>query len=114
MKTKKLMKASSLCALLLCGAMNVSAQEAITFDPANFTTPAWTKIVRLSKQLEGQNSKKPYSINMTINGDPTTRMAFAWFTNPEVTTGMVQIVEGKDATDFTNATVINATSKATV
>ncbi len=113
MKTKKLMKASSLCALLLCGAMNVSAQEAITFDPANFTTPAWTKIVRLSKQLEGQNSKKPYSINMTINGDPTTRMAFAWFTNPEVTTGMVQIVEGKDATDFTNATVINATSKAT-
>ena len=34
---------------------------------------------------------------MTLNGDPTTRMAFAWFTNSSVKTGKVQIVLKADA-----------------
>lgn len=46
----------------------------------------------------------PFDINMTINGDPSTRMGFAWFTNPSVTEGQVQIVAKRGATeaDFTN------------
>lgn len=41
---------------------------------------------------EMQDASQPYSINMTVNGDPRTQMGFAWFTNPEVKSGKVQIV----------------------
>ncbi len=34
----------------------------------------------------------PYNIVANINGDPTTRMAFCWFTNERMTEGVVQLM----------------------
>ena len=70
--------------------------------PKNFTTPSWTRLTRLMAEM--QDASQPYSINMTVNGDPRTQMGFAWFTNPEVKSGKVQIVAKADATaeDFAN------------
>ncbi len=44
----------------------------------------------------------PYSIAATFNGDPSTRMGFAWFNNAGISGGMVKIVEGSaaDLSDF--------------
>lgn len=34
----------------------------------------------------------PYNVVANINGDPTTRMAFCWFTNERMTEGVVQLM----------------------
>ena len=34
----------------------------------------------------------PYNVVANINGDPTTRMAFCWFTNERMTDGVVQLM----------------------
>lgn len=86
------------------------AQDIPALNASDYTKPAWTKLNRMIATL--QPSTMPYSINMTVNGDPSTRMAFAWFTNPEITDGEVQIVAKADATvdDFLTPTI---TIKAT-
>lgn len=45
-----------------------------------------------------QDKENPYNMVATINGDPKTRMGFAWFTNEGITDGMVQIVPIAHAT----------------
>jgi len=57
----------------------------------------------------------PYSLIANINGDPTTRMAFNWFTNNGVTKGEVQIVAKANATaaDFSGDGVIKVAATAT-
>ena len=57
---------------------------------------------------ELQPKQMPYNMVATINGDPKTRMGFAWFTNDSVTDGVVQIIAKKDATeeDFKGGSVI--------
>lgn len=58
-----------------------------------------------------QPKTAPYSINTTINGDPKTRMAFAWFTNANAANGsVVQLVAKANATeaDFASAVEIPA------
>ena len=42
---------------------------------------------------------EPYCMVATINGDPKTRMGFCWFTNQDVTEGVVQIVPMENATE---------------
>ena len=57
----------------------------------------------------------PYCVVANINGDPTSRMAFAWFTNADISTSKVQIVAKANASeaDFTSpAFEIMATSQA--
>ncbi|HET9569812.1 MAG TPA: fibronectin type III domain-containing protein [Bacteroidales bacterium] len=39
----------------------------------------------------------PYCINTSFNGDPTTNMGFAWYTNAGVTGGQVQLVAKENA-----------------
>ena len=58
---------------------------------------------------------EPYNIVATINGDPKTRMGFAWFTNDGVTDGEVQIVAVEDAkeADFESGNVITVPAGAT-
>lgn len=110
MNLTKLTKAGLMAAVISANALPMMAQQ-ITIDPASLTTPSYTKLVRLMQEM--QPATQPYSINMTVNGDPTTRMAFAWFTNPNVKAGKVQIVAKADATadDFAQPTLtINATS----
>jgi len=69
----------------------------------NFTVPSWTLYQRAL--YTGQSAIEantllvskyyPYNVNATIHGDPTTQIGVAWFTNADVTGGVVQIVEGK-------------------
>ena len=40
---------------------------------------------------------EPYNMIANINGNPRTRMAFAWFTNEGVTDGVVQIIAKENA-----------------
>lgn len=57
----------------------------------------------------------PYCVVANINGDPTTQMAFAWFTNEGQNDGKVQLVAQADATDtdFKNALEFAATPTTT-
>lgn len=59
--------------------------------------------------------RMPYDVVCNINGDPSTRMAFCWFTNEGVSEGDVQIVEGTATSDadFANPMVIAATPTTT-
>lgn len=58
---------------------------------------------------------EPYCMISNINGDPKTRMGFAWFTNDGVTDGEVQIVAVEDAkeADFESGNVITVPAGAT-
>ena len=61
------------------------------------------------------DKKYPYCIVANINGDPTTQMGFAWFTNEGQEAGKVQVVAQANATDadFKNALEFNATPTTT-
>ncbi len=101
MKKSLLLNVQSLVAAALvsltAGVQPLSAQETtLTLNKADFSVPTWTKLLRTSKAADG---KLPYSINMTINGDPSSRLGFAWFTNPTSEKGMVQIVKKANATE---------------
>lgn len=94
MKISNTIKSGVVVAFLSAGMLSASAQE-ISLNQDNYTVPSWTRLTRLMAEM--QSASQPYSINMTLNGDPTTRMAFAWFTNSSVKTGKVQIVLKADA-----------------
>lgn len=81
---------------LSAGIQPAVAQETITLSKADYSTPVWTQLLQASK---AKDANKPYSINMTLNGDPTSRMGFAWFTNPTGPKGKVQLVKKAGATE---------------
>lgn len=64
--------------------------------------------------------RQPYNIVANINGDPTTRMAFTWWTNANVSQGVLQIIAKDYATDVDFETsncvltyqAVSATTKA--
>lgn len=103
--------AGVMAAMLTAGP--AAAQSSLTLSRADYSTPAWTQIVRTV--AKAQSAAMPFSINTTYNGDPATRMAFAWFTSDEVRTGQVQLLAKADATedDFAGAATIEATSVQT-
>lgn len=98
---------------LFAGTQSISAQETITLNQSDYTVPAWT---RLKAETNSANGKEqPYAINMTLNGDPSTRIAFAWFTNEGVADGKVQIIAKANAAeaDFASPAIsLNATATA--
>lgn len=57
---------------------------------------------------------EPYCMVATINGDPKTRMGFAWFTNEGVMDGEIQLVPKDNATeeDFEGGDVITVQAAA--
>jgi len=75
--------------------------------------PDSANIAQLEKAALQLNSKDiPYSINMALNGDPTSRMGFAWYNNAGVTGGKVEVVAG-NSTDFGSPLFsVDATSTA--
>ena len=99
---------------------------------ADYTIPSWTLLKRavtsavslkdsistvsLQNALAGLKSKEtPYSINMTFNGDPKSRLGFTWFTNTGITGEKVEIVAGNvtDPNAFNSpAFSVDATSTA--
>lgn len=94
---------------------------------ADYTIPSWTKFkmavkaastnpddaaaANLQAAMEGLKSKDmPYNVVMSFNGEPTSQMGFAWYTNSGMTGGRVEIIKGKSV-DFTIPTFsVNATS----
>lgn len=82
------------------------AETELTLRAEDYSIPAWNSLLRNVAKLPLANT--PYSINMTVNGDPATRMAFTWFTNKCDEAGVVQIVAKADATevDFLNSTMV--------
>jgi len=104
------------------------------YDQADYTVPSYTEFLiakksavenpsqtRLQTLVEKvaalQSKYEPYNMVATINGDPKTRMGFAWFTNDSIYDGEVQIVAIENATeeDFAGDNVITlpATTKRT-
>ena len=83
---------------------NVSAQttKSLLPDSAQFTVPSWTLFKRaLTANIESEKARQllelksmPYDVTMNINGNPATRMAFNWFTNPEITGETLKIIAG--------------------
>ena len=64
--------------------------------------------------------QSPYDVVVNINGDPTTRMAFAWYTNDRMMEGQVQLTPITDLTTLstvfdsaTDVITLAATSTAT-
>jgi acid phosphatase type 7 len=94
---------------------------------SGYTIPSWTKFLMAKKQVSSNpsetaindleaavssltSSDRPYSIVMSINGDPTTRLGFAWFNNAGVTGAKIEIIAG-NSTDFSSPLFsIDATS----
>jgi len=85
-------------------------------DEANYSIPSWTLLKRavtsanslkdltsanaLQNAINALQSKDmPYSIVMSINGNPSSRLGFAWFNNSGVTGTKVEVVTG-NSTDF--------------
>jgi acid phosphatase type 7 len=59
------------------------------------STSGTSEIMNLRDALINLQQKTiPYSIVININGDPSTRMAFNWFTNAGIEGGTVEIVPG--------------------
>lgn len=104
------------------------------YEAADYTVPSYTEFLaakiaakesatqaNLQKLVDKvaalQVKEQPYNMVATINGDPKTQMAFAWFTNEGITDGVVQIIAKENATeaDFAGEGVITvpATTKTT-
>lgn len=100
-------------ALLLAAPVGIiHAQTVGSLNESDYTVPTWTKLLAAIKQL--QPAQTPYAVNMVVNGDPTSRMAFNWFTNPTTEAGEVQVVEKADATDVDFAGAGVQTFKANI
>ncbi|MEA4841290.1 MAG: metallophosphoesterase [Bacteroidales bacterium] len=88
-----------------------------SLDETEYTIPSWTLLKRavvvsaakdsastaqLQLALNGLKPKEmPYNINTAINGSPTSRIGFTWFTNAGVAGEKVEIVTG-NSTDFSS------------
>jgi hypothetical protein len=120
MKKNHLLKSTLIIFVTLILSGSTFAMDNITLanvlNEENYTVPSWTllrrsvknattlkdstSMVALQKALDGLKSKEmPYSIVMTINGDPTSRLGFAWFTNAGINSGKVEIIKGIAAGD---------------
>lgn len=71
-------------------------------------------VAALNQKIEELKSYQyPYSLVVNINGDPSTRMAFAWFTNDRMTEGKVQLTPLADLSQL-NTVFDTATDIITV
>ena len=68
--------------------------KACSVDPSEENLEAMRKAI-----TELVPKEYPYCMVATINGDPKTRMGFAWFTNDGVLDGEVQLIAMEDATE---------------
>ena len=95
-----------------------SYTEFLIAKKAAVADPTQTKLQALVDKVAALKSKEdPYNMVATINGDPKTQMAFAWFTNDSIENGAVQIVAKANANeaDFEgeNVIIVPAATKRT-
>ena len=70
-----------------------SYSEFLVAKKAAVADPSQVNLQALVDKVAALRSKEdPYNMVATINGDPKTQMAFAWFTNDSITSGEVQII----------------------
>ncbi|MEG1684350.1 MAG: fibronectin type III domain-containing protein [Bacteroides sp.] len=102
----KSLAAITLVSFLMEG-QTVSAQRVDVGLEKDYTVPSWTKLKAALSQLTP--STQPYSINMTLNGDPKTQIGFSWYTNTTDVKGKVQLIAKVSAmeADFTGSTTLN-------
>ena len=84
----------------------------------DYTVPSFIAYL-LSDTATLVPKEQPYCMVATINGDPSTRMGFTWFTNEGVNEGIVQLVPKAKATaaDFAkteNVLTVPATATTTL
>ncbi|GHT62073.1 hypothetical protein AGMMS50239_14440 [Bacteroidia bacterium] len=96
-------------ALLLSLSLQINAQV-----ESDYTVPSWTLYQRTVIAGNPNTSllvpkDYPYNVNVTINGDPSSRIGATWFTNAGVTGGKLQLKEG-NTSDFSSAREIVAVS----
>ena len=121
---------SMLCLLTSNLSAQIQPVTDLTPNSAHYTIPSWTLYKRaLTSSINNPQTKAtlvnakqylvaksiPYSVNMTINGDPASSMGFAWFTNPGEKGEMINIIKGnaKDTSAFSKPLItINATIEA--
>jgi len=97
MKNVKLF--SVIFALILLSACSLTGDPEVQ----NYTVPSWTLYQRALKSGQTVQEAKtllvsknyPYNVNTTIHADPSMQMGVSWYTNTNVTGGVVQIMEGK-------------------
>ena len=97
---------------------------------ADWGVPGWTKMLAALRKAKSSASTSnidalksvllamqpkdvPYSVNASINGDPTTQIGLAWYTNANITGGKAQVVEKVNAVeaDFENPLItVNSTT----
>ena len=117
--------------ILLCSVTYLFASQTITtpeditnadntYKIEDYTIPSFTQflvakeaarkdfseanVAALNKKIEELKSyQHPYNVVANINGDPSTRMAFAWFTNDRMTEGQVQLTPLTDLSQLSTA-----------
>ena len=61
-------------------------------------------VAALNQKIDELKSYQyPYDVVVNINGDPTTRMAFCWYTNDRMTEGQVQLTPLSDLSQLQSA-----------
>ena len=85
------------------------------YEAADYTVPSYTEFLIAKKAALASSTQvnlqalvdavaglqvkeMPYNMVATINGDPKTRMGFAWFTNEGIEDGVVQLLPMENAT----------------
>mgnify|MGYP003295392767 CR=1 FL=1 len=71
----------------------LAAKETARANPSEENLAAMNQ-----KIAELKSYQYPYDVVVNINGDPSTQMAFAWFTNDRMTEGKVQLITITDST----------------
>jgi len=88
------------------------------YKSEDYTVPSFIAYL-LDEQKPLVGKDEPYCMVATINGDPSSRMGFCWFTNEGVEQGVVQLLPKAHATaeDFAkagNVLTVAATATTTV
>ena len=68
-----------------------SPSDYILYEKVDYTVPSFIEFLISKDSSVLVDKHEPYNMVATINGDPTSRMGFCWFTNEGVKEGVVQI-----------------------
>lgn len=139
---KKILLVSCLLITLFCGSTYAAPIDEITAADAkykieDYTIPSFTQFL-IAKEAARKNPTEetvavmneaiaalkvyqfPYDVVVNINGDPSQRMAFCWYTNDRMTEGQVQLTPLTDLSQLDKAfdiasdiITVNATPTAT-
>ena len=102
------------CLLAAVGASNFANAQKLPSAWTNYSIPSISEYyLSFGDTRVLKPNTTPYSINMSLNGDPRTRLGFAWFTNDVVAAegGVVQIVAKANAQDADFLGAIEISSK---